>query len=273
MAEEEIKDVEVEIEGKQEPEPEVIDPNEDRARSEGWVDVDEWEEQGKPKSEWVDASTFNMRGELFKTIHTQNKKITDLQAALNDLSEFQGKIAETERTKVIAELKKAKAAALENEEYDKVVDIDEELLDITTTKAKEPTSSEDTSADEAAFNARLVTWKQDNPWYDKDEDLRVYADGLGTSLAQQGMNWEEIFDRVSTKIKAVFPQKFENPNRDKQTVSTSTRTTKNKQSAEKYTFSDLSDEQKAIAKRFERTGVMDVDAYIAQLGELGEIGN
>ncbi len=246
-------------------------PMESQARGQGWVTSDEWVEQGKEADEWVDAKTFNMRGEFFDKIHSQKREIQDLKVVVDDLKQLNSKVAEKERDKVIKELKEAKVRALEEEDHAAVVDIDEELADMRTESAK---PAEAPVIDQAQFQNDFNNWRSGNEWYDSDTDLQVYADAIGNRLAQQSngsMSYQEIFVEVGKKVRESFPHKFQNSNRQKQTVSSTTRTSKSSVKGSNKTFDDLNEDQQRIAKRFDRLGVKSVADYIIDLEELGEL--
>jgi hypothetical protein len=62
--------------------------------------------------------------------------------------------------------------------------------------------------------AEMNSWKQRNDWYEKDEDMTAYADGVGNKLLRSGKDPTDILAEVSKRTRAAFPHKFRNPNKD-----------------------------------------------------------
>lgn len=245
-----------------------IEPAESKARESGWVGKDEWVEQGHEAGEWVSAEVFNARGELFDKIHRQNREMGEMRKVIDDLKTHQGKLAKAEREKVLAELKRAKATALENEAYDDVVDIDEKIDEVKATKVEQPTTTPGPSPD---FTEKFENWKKENAWYEKDTNLREYADAVGVKLAQEGRHYTEIFSEVANKVKTVFPDKFQNPKRESASKVEGASSRGGGKGKSKHSFSDLNEDQQKVAKRFARLGVMSEADYIKQLADAGEL--
>ena len=73
----------------------TLSPAEETASAGGWKPEDEWEGTG----EWIDARTFNMRGELMDRIKSQtsqlrgqDKKMTKLESGLKELADHNKRI-------------------------------------------------------------------------------------------------------------------------------------------------------------------------------------
>ena len=62
----------------------------------------------------------------------------------------------------------------------------------------------------------FTEWKKDNPWYDEDEELRKFADSISRDIfnANVGKDADVLFDLVGDRVKAIYPDKFKNPNRE-----------------------------------------------------------
>lgn len=240
-----------------------LSPAEEKALSSGWMPQDEWEEAGNDVDDWVDARTFNRNGEFMNQIHRLKRQNQDLSTAINDLKQMQGKTAAMERKKVMAELKQAKVTALENEDHSAVVEIDEkmaEVKDMEKAQSAPPKPQIDPN-----FQRDFDSWQSQNDWYGRDEEMRNYADFLGTRMAQNGAHYSEVFREVSKKVRETFPNKFENPARNRSTVDGGNKTTaatRSTRGKSKIAFSDLPAEAQETCKRFERLDVMSRDDFL-----------
>lgn len=239
-----------------------LSPAEEKALNSGWMPEEDWIEAGNDPEDWVDAKTFNRNGEFMDRIHKQKREIQDLRASIDDLKKLHGKVAEVERKKVIDELKRAKAIAMEQEDYDTVVDIDEKMADVKAqTKQAAPQPGPD-----PVFTRDFNDWRAKNQWYDTNGAMHDAADAYGERLARSGMHYKDVFENVEEYIKKEFPEKFRNPARTQSAVDGGSRTSSSRGSSRstqsKVKFSDLPEEAQRTAKRFERQGVMSIDDYI-----------
>ena len=177
-----------------------------KARTQGWVSQAEWTEAGNSADDWVDARYFNERGELYRKISNLSKKQKQTEQTLRDLSEHHKKVAELERDKLLGELKRQKTDALENSDFNRVTEIDDEMATIRSEPLPEvETPDPATEVEEAAKD-----WISRNPWYETDAELQKQASILMTGYRslnpQAGL--EEVFDYASREIKKMNPQKF-----------------------------------------------------------------
>lgn len=242
----------------------------ERASQHGWVPEEEWVEQGKDPDDWVDAKTFNMRGEFFDKIHKQKREIDDMRKALDDLKHLQQKTAEIEREKVLRELKNAKKAAVEAGDGEAVVELDERIDEVKAYRVPDVTQEQMQRAQQEAQD-RFVQWKAENQWYDTDPELAEYADFIGMKMQQEGKTPDEIFESVGKKVKQQFSHKFGNPRRNESSVAPSTGR-KASGRASKVKWSDLPEDFQKAGNNFIKTGVYESkEEYIKTLAESGVI--
>lgn len=229
MAEENIK---------QEEQKPVLTEIEQRASDQGWVPEDQWE--GDP-SAWRPAKEFLDRGELFKKIDDQNRTIKEMRRTLDDLAKHHSQVAAVEYKRALESLKAQKKEALLEQDADKVVDIDERMEAVREAQRNIQQVRVPQPAPE--LNPIFVSWKERNPWYDNNQAMRERADAIGNTL--HGVSPTEILNEVERRIKKEFPQRFENPARQRATaVEGST----NKGNKKEDSF-QLTDEQRRVANR------------------------
>jgi hypothetical protein len=228
-----------------------------RARDEGWVPQDEW--QGDPDA-WRPAKEFVDRGELFKKIDDQNRTIKEFKRALDDLKNHHSKVRDTEYKRALESLKAQKKAAFEEGDADRIISIEDE---IDLVKQEQSKLKEDpiTEADLVPVNPTFSNWVSRNKWYETNEPMRAFADALGRNLARGGMSPDKVLEQVEKDVRAEFPNRFKNPNKDKPgAVESST----NKGGRGTDSFS-LSEEDRRVMQRFVRQGIMTEKEYIAEL--------
>lgn len=234
-----------------------LTPIEQQAMDEGWVPKEQWE--GDP-DKWRPAREFIDRGELFKKIEDQNRTVKQLKMALDDLKGHHAKVRETEYARALTALKQQKKTALQEGDADRVVDIDDqiELVRDEQLRLKQQTMQEQVDASPAP---EFVEWVNRNKWYDTDDGMKGYADALGRRLAAAGKNPTAVLAEVEKQVRAEFPHKFRNVNRDRPGAVEGS-STKGGKGDESFA---LSDDERRVMQRFVRTGVMSEKEYITEL--------
>lgn len=237
-----------------------VDSYEEQATALGWNK--NYEGPGK-----VDAKEFVLRAPLFEKIKHQSKKLKDQEKALHDLSAHVQKVGEVAYKKAIADLKKERREAIEEADPVRVEALDEQIREVE----KAAPSAEATPQVDPAIGDWLS--KDENKWFHSDKVMKIFAMAAHEQILAENttMSTEESLKEVTKLVKKAFPEKFENPARKSAPV-VETGSTDSGGGKKVFTFRDLSDEQKQIAHRFERQGIMTKDAYVKQLADSGLIG-
>ena len=258
---------------------------EQKAMEGGWRPEAEWE--GDPEA-WVDAKTFNMRGELMDRIKSQtsqlrgqDKKIDRLEKSIRALTDHNKKMDEIAYKKAMNELKSLKREAFETSDYDKLEAVEsqmEELKDAHTSSFDDDNQDEGGQSPDESVNPEVVKWVQENSWYSENTMLRGAADAYAAHIVQENPalkdSPEEVLKLVTKEIRQQFPDKFGGTRRKPgQTVSEpGDGAARSKGSAKKYSARHLNSTQREIGQTFVQTGAMkNLDEYAAQLAEIGEL--
>lgn len=237
-----------------------VDQYEVQAREQGWKPKEEYE--GDP-NKWRPAKEFVERGELFSKIDTMGKELKETKKALKMLQEHNEKIKETEYQRAVEELRSLQKQHLETGNSDEYLRTTELLTDLKAEqKAREVVKS--TKSPEA--DPRFVDWQAKNSWYTKDDEMRKFADIVGTGYAQAnpGLDPEEVLDYVTVQVKERFKNKFENPKRTQATAVEGT----SQSSGKKVDSIELSDDERKVMNTFIRMGVMSKEEYLNQVKQL-----
>lgn len=234
-----------------------VDSYESQAREQGWKPKEEY--QGDPEK-WKPAKEFVERGELFGKIDSMGKELKETRKALKMLQEHHSKVKETEFKNAVNELKALQKRHLEDGNSDGYLEATELLTDLKTEQKAREVVVQNTPAQP---DPRFVNWVGENKWYEKDQELRDYADTIGMGYAQRnpGLDPEDVLEFVTKQVKSHFKDKFVNPNRTKPSAVDGGSTT---QAANKGSFEMTEDERK-VMNTFVRTGILTKEEYIADL--------
>ena len=252
------------------------DPIDEAARSQGWVPQEEWD--GDP-TQWRDAQVFLERGEYFKTMGTQRKQIDKLNAMVEKMADIQAATREDERARVLKELSDKKLAAMEEGEFNKVVDIDNEINKIRS----EPALSVPSTAgqtEQQYTQEKIANYIDSNSWYRTNSDMRQYADSIAVGFRTSNPNAtiDDVLEYTDNEIKVRYPEQFGSQVPSASPVASTRRTTKPSPNGtnKKKTLDDLpasSREMYAqIGQSFVDAGAVDsIDEYVAELEKIGEL--
>ena len=228
------------------------------AREQGWRPKEEW--QGDPEK-WRPAKEFVERGELFSKIDYMGKELKETRKALKMLQEHHSKVRETEYNRAVQELKALQKQHLADGDADKYLEATELLTDLKAEQKAREVAAE-MVPQTPQVDQRFVDWTTRNPWYTKDTRMREYADMVGMDYAKRNPDIDpvEVLKFVTAEVKVRFKDRFENPNRSKQSVESSTSGTP----PSKEDFK-LTDDERKVMNTFVRTGAMSKEEFIAEL--------
>ena len=214
-----------------------------------------WNPEGVEGKENLTAEEFVGRQPLYDDNRALKKQLKKVQDSVAAMKKMQDGIRQREREKTLAEQKQAKRVALENEDYDAVIEIDEAIA---------KTNSE-TDEDEAGVsNEAFEEWTEQNEWYHQDTVMKDYADTIGAGYFNRHPNAvnTEIFAYVEKEVKARFPEKFENPKRKQANPVEGASRGRTRAKSQKHKASDLPSEDRQIMRTLIRGNVMTEDEYL-----------
>lgn len=233
------------------------DSYESAARDQGWLPKEEY--QGDPEK-WKPAKEFVERGELFGKIDHLGRELKETKKALKMLQEHHTKVKEVEYKRAVDELKALQKKHLEEGNSDGYLEASELLTDLKAEQKAREVAAETATPQP---DPRFLSWVETNKWYQKDADMRKFADVVGLEYAQAnpGLDPEEVLEFVAKKVRQTFSQRFVNPNRNKPSA---VEGAGNNAPKSKSSF-ELTDDERRVMNTFVRTGVMKADDYIAQV--------
>ncbi len=182
---------------------------EQEAMTHGWKPEAEFESKNGKK--WKSAEAFMELKPLYDKIDEQHREVKNLKKGLDAFGKHYNKIEQAAYERAMTELKDQRKTALA--EGDLV--LADEIKEVMDLKKQEATSRPVVAQpDPAAQAVEMEGWRKVNPWYEQDEDMTAYADGVGNKMLRSGKDPSEILAEVSKRTRAAFPHKFRNPNKD-----------------------------------------------------------
>ena len=266
----------IEAEKKADIKVEEQDPIQEAARGQGWVPQDEWD--GDP-TQWRDAQVFLERGEYFKTMGTQRKQIDKLNAMVEKMATIQSKTRDDERQRVLSELSQQKATAMEDGEFNRVVDIDNEMNKLRSEPAMSVPNVEGQTEDRYTQD-QIANYIDNNQWYRTNSDMRQYADSIAVGFRNNNPSTtiDDVLEYTDKEVKIRYPEQFGKQVPSASPVASTKRTTKPGPNGtqKKRTLDDLPassrDMYAQIGQSFVDAGAVDsIDEYVAELEKIGEL--
>ena len=212
-----------------------------------------WNPEGAEGKRNLTAEEFMDRQPLYDDIRSLKKQTRKLQEGIEAMKAMQEGIRQREREKTIKELQAQKKQALETEDYDTVVDIDDRIAAERANTGQTP-------------NVAFEQWVDSNEWYHQDDDMREYADMIGAGYYSKNpaRPVEEVYKYVTKEVKARFPEKFgDNPKRSQPTpVEGANKGRAGRSTSAKYSAKDLPEQDRRIMETIVRSGTMTKDEYL-----------
>lgn len=175
-------------------EPQENPSPDEQARKLGWVPKEEF--RGSDEN-WMEADIFlKKRGDELSQTRKEVRELTELMRE----NAKQSRVREEKAyEKALAELKTQQRAAIREGDEEAFDAVEKEIASIQKVAPKERTPPDE-----------VVTWKESNPWYDKDPELGAAAEAYHVALnnRQPNLSLEDNLKAVATHIKKIFPEKF-----------------------------------------------------------------
>ncbi len=233
---------------------------EQEARQEGWRPQEEW--KGDPEK-WVDAETFVERGEkisgiLKSKVERLEQRLERAEKANQKFGEYHKKTIEKERHKAeqqIHALEEQLAKAVSEGDGQAFTRLNNEINNLKTNIPK--------GEFDDGFTDLAQGWLSENQWYNNNQKLAIFADGVADRLRAQGFSGKAYFDELTRIVKDSFPEEFENPNR-KKAANVETGEPASEPKVKGKSYKNLPAEAKAACDDFVAQGFMTREQYVEQ---------
>lgn len=194
---------------------------EEQARALGWKPEEEY--TGRP-DKWTDAEAFlevhgKNNGALRRALDEQAKELKEIRKQMAGLDtahrkvfELQIKKANEEHAQQIAFLKAQRKEARLSGDFETAEELEDQLEAAQKKGPELPEVQSQATTPQKHWrdDPILAGWADENPWFEKDEDMNTYAGAMGIRLRQQNpdMDFRKLLDEVAVRAKKAFAGKF-----------------------------------------------------------------
>ena len=229
-----------------------------QAKNLGWVPKDEF--RGDP-GQWKSAEDVVKHGEdtlpiLRENLKRLHQKLDDQGRVIKDFAEHHKKTEERSYQRALKKQKEERLAAVDKGDTEAFEKIDKKIEDLEQDKpaagGKKPATG-------------FQSWSEENQWYGDDIDMTMYADQVGSFLADKKPDWapDKVFAEVAKKVKAKFPAYFTNTRRGQASaVESGAGGAPMDSGGPGKKYSDLPPEAKKACDDFVREGLLKRDDYV-----------
>jgi hypothetical protein len=225
-----------------------------------------WKPDG-PKS----AEEFLRAEPLYNEIKARGKEIKELKTAIEGMQSLMAKQQQAGYDQAIEDMKLQRRDAIELGDAEEVEKIDSQIQHLSNEKdniTKPPPASDPIIED---FMSRHQDWiKEDS---DEANNMRLLAEAHYILNSNKGISNANIVTNIENVLRSTFPNRFKTEVAVPSPVETGSAEAKSQLTSgkKKYSFNDLSAEQKKICRSLEHSGAMSPEDYIKTLVELKEL--
>ena len=162
-------------------------PQETQARSQGWVPLEEWIEQGRDESEWKSPKVFLEHGEMIGRIRSQTRDLESMKQALHFANNQNVQAFEKGYANALTDLRQQKREALAAGDLVKADELDEKIdstKEALNTARQQAVQTARAIPQPSKVDPEHLEWVKENPWYNEDRVMMKYADSLAVDYIQ-----------------------------------------------------------------------------------------
>jgi len=231
------------------------------AKEQGWKPQEEF--QG-PEDKWTDAKTFVERGDkiagiLKSRLKRQEAEIQQLQRSTKEFKDYQKTLLDKEKARnaqLLSELEAKRAAAITDADGAEFTRLDREIAGLRRDR------EEPQQANGADLDPLAQAWLLNNEWYNTNQKLQTYADGLAEQIVNQGYSGPAYYTELSRRVKEQFPEEFRNK-RQAQPNTVEAGGELDTKNVKAHTYDNLPPDAKAACDRFVNSGFTTKEEYVA----------
>ena len=250
-----------------------VDPViEQEAREMGWVPQEDFRGD---TTKWRSAEEFVERGreilpilrknkeELLKSNRQLKAEIEEMKATFEDFKEYRKADKERVYKQAIQDLKSRKVEALEANQAELVVEIDDAIAELKEEQAK-PVQVESKKAEQPQVDPIFMDWLSDNEWFEKNTTLQYAANAAGAELLEEnpGLKGRKFLDKVAERVKEQYPEKFGGRREAPPTVEGSQGGSRSKPKKESY--ENMPQEAKSKCDSYVKQGLLTREEYVTE---------
>lgn len=257
---------------------------EEIAMSKGWRPLEEWD--GDP-DQHIGAKEFLDREPFFERIKSQSseikrtkKELAELKETIKELSEHHQRVRETEYQRAMEDLKARRREAFESGDYERLETVEGKMKELEEIQQEEANlraqrNSQGQNSDHGDLPVEVQEWMEENTWYDEDPVRRAVLEACLQQVIDNNPNItktpRKALEEATKLAKREVPGRFGLERvRGSAVVEPGEGSSRARSGRSKYSARHLTDEQKAVGKRFIATGaIKNLDEYAQQLAAIG----
>jgi hypothetical protein len=236
----------------------------------GWKPKDQFEGE---EEEFVSASEFKRRGELFKKIADTNRRLDKATQTIQQLTTHQKQVYQAGYQAALKQLRADHEIAVEAGDRQTAAAIVQKIEETTTAAAQAASTPAAPPEPPAVLGEFMDRHKS---WYQKDDVMTAYADRVGHLYAAERMragqkpDFAEILTHVESKVREKFPSSFGTVKRTAPSVVEGSSTPNRPAASTRGQFgeSDLNEMERMAMTSFVRDGVMTKAEYISDIKKI-----
>ena len=184
------------------------------------------------------------------------RRVQSLESSNREFGEFQkgqqDKLRK-ENTRLLAQLEAERATAITDGDGQAFTRIDSEISNLRQEVQQPPANG---------LDAMAAQWLSENQWYNTNENLHIYADGISDIIRNDGYQGPAFYRELTRRIKDQFPQEFENPNQSKSNSVEQGSQIDTQASKEAHVYENLPKDAKAKCDQWVADGLMSKKDYV-----------
>lgn len=256
---------------------------EEEAMSKGWRPLEEWD--GDP-DQHIGAKEFLDREPFFERIKSQSSEIkrtkrelAELKETIKELSDHHQRVRETEYKRAMEDLKARRREAFESGDYERLETVEDKMKELEEIQQEEANlraqKSNQVNTSSQGLPQEIQDWVDENTWYNEDPVRRAVLDACLQQVIDNdptaSNNPRKALEEATKLAKREIPGRFGLERvRGSAVVEPGDGASRARSGKSKYSARHLSDDQKAVGKRFIATGaIKNLDEYAQQLAAIG----
>lgn len=261
----------IDMPGSENPNKAVVHDDDDtdwetEARAEGWVPEGEWE-GAAPKHGFLAAKEFVQRGrDVLPIVKAKNRRmegelaalrseLTDLKGSADRFNRFAQDAIERERREkaaLLEQMESRRAQAITDGDGQAAVAAERRIGELRSQVEAAPAYTPPAPQYTEEQLAPVKQFLAANEWYERDPDLRDWADARSVRLRNEGHPpGAALLEKVAQQVREAFPQKFTKSGSAVSSVESGGR--RQPEQFGKRTFDDLPEDAKRAYDSFKRT--------------------
>jgi hypothetical protein len=195
---------------------------------------------------------------LRERLRAQSKKINDMETDIGSFKTYHEQTLAREYTRAYQDIQEKQLKTVEDGDTDEYNKLEKQKAALASSHQRNRPPAATPSS-----NPLYEDWKEKTDWFEKKQGMTLFANAESDKIAsehQELVGTQGFLDEVDRRVKAEFPEHFENPRRrEPATVESGGRQHRARGS---HTYNDLPAEAKVACDKFVRRGQITREQYL-----------